>query len=163
MTKILSKICIVLVSGILVSACYKKPDVANTATVDMSGEWWVDYYLEEAPTESLTGYGALLTYNTSDNSTSQIWIEDHVGGYKSKVAVDYASMTFPETASTENLESPGTNMRILEGKVLKDAGRSTSGVVVDSIYLKIEFVDDEPGVIYQVRGHMKTGFFEDEH
>ena len=53
-------------------------------------------------------------------------------------------------------------VKFYEGKVITGGGMSKSGVVVDSIYLKVEFSDD-PGVIYEIKGHQRTGFFEDEY
>ena len=153
----------IVCAGFLFASCYKKEDVKNTATVDMSGEWWVEYYVDGDPTTPISDFTPLLTYNTSDNSNSQIWIDDHTWPFKSKVGVSYSSLTFPETASAENLEAAGTSVKIYEGKVLKGQGHSKSGNVVDSIYLKVEFLDEDPGTLYQVRGHMKTGFFEDEY
>jgi len=129
----------------------------------MSGEWWVEYYDESDISEPITNFTALLTYNTSDNSNSQIWIDDHTWPFKSKATIDYAGKTFTETASAENLEDAGTFVKILEGKVLKNAAHTQTGNIVDSIFLRVEFLDDDPGVIYQIRGHMKSGFIEDEY
>ena len=53
-------------------------------------------------------------------------------------------------------------MEVLEGKVINDAGRSKSGVVTDSIYIKAVFSDD-PGTEYEMAGHRRTGFLEDDY
>lgn len=147
----------------LVSSCYKKKDIENTGTVNMSGEWWAEYYLDEDPAEPVSPFTAMLTYNTSDNTSSQMWIEEHFWSFKSKANIDYSSLSFTETASTENLDDAGTFVKILEGKVLKNAGHTQTGNIVDSIFLRVEFLDDDPGVVYQIRGHMKSGFIEDEY
>jgi len=129
----------------------------------MSGEWFVQYFDDADPTAPLVAnHSDLLTYNTSDNAT-QVWVEDHLWPFKAKFNVNYSALTFTALDQTENMEDPGTMLRVIEGKVIQNAGRSKSGNTVDSIYLKVEFLDDDPGVIYQIRGHMRTGFFEDEY
>jgi hypothetical protein len=54
---------------------------------------------------------------------------------------------------------------VQQGKVLLKEGRSTSGVVTDSIYFEVSFDDDTPayGTTYIVSGVRRTGFLEDEH
>lgn len=51
---------------------------------------------------------------------------------------------------------------VKNGKIVKNGGFSTSGVVTDSISFEIE-LSDEPGVVYKAVGTSKTGFLEDEH
>ena len=51
---------------------------------------------------------------------------------------------------------------MIEGKVLPGAGKTKSGNSVDSIYLRLEF-SEEAGTIYEIKGHERTGFFEDEY
>jgi hypothetical protein len=46
--------------------------------------------------------------------------------------------------------------------VIKDGGRSKTGVKTDSIYMVVEFSDDL-GTDYEISGHMRTGFVEDEY
>ena len=61
-----------------------------------------------------------------------------------------------------NMANTGKTIKVLEGKVLPNAGKSKSGGTVDSIYMKLEF-SEEAGTIYEVAGHQRTGFFEDEY
>ena len=51
---------------------------------------------------------------------------------------------------------------VADGKVLPLGGKSKSGVVVDSIFMHVEFSDD-PGTIYTISGHQRSGFLEDEY
>jgi hypothetical protein len=53
-------------------------------------------------------------------------------------------------------------MDVLEGKIIADAGHSKTGVVTDSIYIKAVFSDD-PGTEYEMAGHRRTGFVEDDY
>jgi hypothetical protein len=141
-------------------SCTKKPDVEYTSTVRMSGEWFTRYYESGAP---LTSPHKILTYNTSDPSATQIWVEDAVvWPFKAKLDVDYSTLTFKPMAEATNLELAGEKVKVFEGKVIPGGGITKSGNAVDSIYLKVSFTDD-PGTTYEIRGHQRTGFFEDEY
>jgi hypothetical protein len=148
---------------ILFTACTKKPDVENTVAVKMAGEWFVEYFEDANPTVPLDHHSILLTYNTSDPNSGQIWVDDeNFWPFKSKVNVDFGGMSFNATDNAANAAVAGESVKIFEGKVLPKAGFSKTGNQVDSIYLRVEFSDD-PGNIYQIRGHLRTGFFEDEY
>ena len=150
---------LIAISGLIFS-CSKKPDVEYTSTYKMSGEWFTRYY---AGTSALTSHHKIITYNTSDPASNKVWVEDHeVWPFKSKFDVDYNALLFKAVTATDNLEVPGHKIKVYEGKVIPLGGRSKSGNIVDSIYLRVEFTDD-PGNIYEIRGHQRTGFFEDEY
>jgi hypothetical protein len=74
----------------------------------------------------------------------------------------YSALSFKELNSTTNTAINGEIIKVYEGKVLPGAGRSKTGVTADSIFLRVEFPDD-PGNIYGIRGHQRTGFFEDDY
>ena len=157
MTKIFS---IVAASLLLFGSCSKKPDVEYTSTYKMSGEWFVEYYFDG---NAVTDYSKILTYNTADPAANQEWVVDTtVGGFKAKFDVDYSTLSFKPMDSAPNLYNTGNTIKVYEGKVLPGAGHSKSGNTVDSIYLKVEFSDD-PGSVYEIKGHARTGFFEDEY
>ena len=149
-------------AALLFSACTKDPEVGKTTTSEMSGEWFVEYY-DEGGT-ALTDHTSFLTYNTSDPNSNQVWVDDeNIWPFKAKFDVDPQALTFKAMpAATDVANSSGLTIKVIEGKVLPKAGRSKSGNIVDSIYLKVEFSDD-PGSIYQIKGHQRTGFFEDEY
>ena len=157
----------ILVAGTLpvlfLTACTEKPDVENTEAVKMAGEWFVEYFEDANPTVPLDHHSILLTYNTAEPKSGQMWIDDpNFWPFKSKVNVDFGSMNFNATDNAANAELAGESIKLYEGKVIPKAGFSKTGNQVDSIYLRVEFSDD-PGTIYQVRGHFRTGFFEDEY
>ena len=144
----------------LIWSCSKKPDVENTSTVKMAGEWFTQYY--DGGT-AVTDHHKIITYNTSDPASNKLWVfDEEVWPFKAKFDIDYQSLTFKSLAATDNLEISGKKIKVYEGKVIPLGGRSKSGNIVDSIYLKLEFSDD-PGTIYEIRGHQRTGFFEDEY
>jgi hypothetical protein len=149
-----------MISFIMFSGCSKKPDVLSTSTVKMAGEWFTKYYQGGA---AITSPHKITTYNTSDPSSGQVWVEDAlVWPFKAKLDVDYNSLSFKAMTGAANLDVTGEKVKVFEGKVIPGGGISKSGNVVDSIYLKVEFTDD-PGNTYEIRGHQRTGFFEDEY
>jgi len=147
-----------LMGAFVLNSCTKDPKVENTSTVEMAGEWWVKYYLNNV---EQTDYFKMVSYNTSDPNSGQVWVDDEgVWPLKAKFDVDYANLTFKSIASTPNTALTGKTVKVIEGKILKGVGRSLSGNVVDSIYMKLEFSED-PGNQYEVKGHYDTGFFAD--
>ena len=143
-----------------VASCSKKPAVEYTPTYKMAGEWFTRYYQGGS---AITTFHKILTYNTSDPGINQVWVDDpNVWTFKSKFDVDYNTLSFKSMESANDILHTGNTVKVYEGKVLPNAGVSKSGNKVDSIYLKVEFSDD-PGTIYEIRGHQRTGFFEDEY
>ena len=49
------------------SACKKDEPVGGTAVQDLSGEWWVQI-------DGEGDYYGISTYNTADNSSTQMWL-----------------------------------------------------------------------------------------
>ncbi|HEY6502990.1 MAG TPA: lipid-binding protein [Chitinophagaceae bacterium] len=149
-----------LMSAFILNACTKDPEIENTSTVEMAGEWWVKYYIGGAEIPGL-GYLKFTTYNTSDPNSGQVWVDDgHLWPLKAKFDVDYSNLAFKSMASTPNTEVANGTVKVMEGKILKGAGLSLTGNVVDSIFLRLEFSDD-PGNVYEIKGHHDTGFFAD--
>ncbi|HEY0680011.1 MAG TPA: lipid-binding protein [Chitinophagaceae bacterium] len=142
------------------SACSEKPDIEHTPTEKMAGEWYTQYFSGGA---ALTDHHVILTYNTSNPNSNQIWVDDHeIWTFKAKFDVDANSLSFKPMNSTDNVAHTGVTLKVYEGKIIPKAGKSKSGNIVDSIYLKVEFSDD-PGTVYEIKGHQRTGFFEDEY
>ena len=147
-------------AALVFSACSKTPDVENTGYEKMAGEWFTQFYTGGT---AVTDHHTLYTYNTSDPASGKMWVDDHdVWTFKAKVDVDVNALTFKAGDNIDNVAHVGDKVKIYEGKVIPGGGKSKSGNVVDSIYLRIEFSDD-PGTIYEIRGHQRTGFFEDEY
>jgi hypothetical protein len=148
----------------VISSCSKDPEIQYTSTYKMSGEWFTQYFDNGAP---VTGFGKILTYNTSDPNSNQVWVDDHANAtakyrFRSKFNVDYTNLSFLAMPAATNDVTAGRTVKVYEGKVIPKGGHSKTNVLVDSIYLKIELSND-PGKIYEIKGHARTGFFEDEY
>ena len=151
---------LLLAAAYIVSACTKDPAIEHTPTEKMAGEWFVELF---EGGQAVTDYHKVLTYNTSNVNSGQIWFEDHdIWDFKAKLDVDGAALTFKSMNAAADVFNAGVTMKVFEGKILPKAAKSKSGNAVDSIYLKVEFSDD-PGTVYEYKGHMRTGFFEDEY
>lgn len=153
---------VVLMNAFVIIACTKDPKIENTSTVEMAGEWWVKYYIGGVEYPGL-GYLKFISFNTSDPNSGQVWVDDgQVWPLKAKLDVDYGNLTFKSMAAAPNVAITSTDesVKVLEGKILKGVGRSLSGNVVDSIYLRVEF-SDAAGTEFEIKGHYDTGFFAD--
>ena len=152
---------LLIASLFAIASCSKKPDVENTSTVKMAGDWWVEPFVNGVQDDD---FQRVYTYNTSDPNSGQIWFDDlkHIHSFKGKLDVDYTNLSFKAKTGVPNLYATGKTIEVVEGKVIPKGGHSKTGVVVDSIYLKLKF-SDATGETWELKGHQRTGFFEDEY
>lgn len=163
----MKNIFLILIAGALVFAsCEKEYEVVNTETVDLAGQWWLTFETSAGTYSYYSG----LTYNTAADDGSAIWVSDQGGFWDFKVKVPVQSlddMTFGGDNLENQVDGYPIAINIRNGKVLKDAGTTISGRVVDSIYYEIWFEDagdygfgaDE---YFTVGGVAHTGFEEDD-
>lgn len=145
------------------SSCKKDlPTIGGTAAQNLANEWWVTLTLN-----GVDQYGThkkIETSNTSANDNT-IWVDDFGGNvwqFQAKAVADFTNLTFSANQSASSVSGYNIKVDITDGKVLPNLGRSKSGNVVDSIYMKIKFSDD-PGNVYVLSGHARTKFIEDEY
>lgn len=161
-------IIIALATTCMLASCEKEYETEFLPGNSVSGEWYVQtYFGGTAPSNVVLGYEKILTANTAAANGNEMWIDDlnHIWPFKVKANIT-GEYTF-SVSSAENIQWPtfDTIMQtttITNGRIFPDGGRSTSGVVVDSIYMEAQFSDD-PGNTYIFAGHYRTGFIEDEH
>lgn len=143
-------------------SCIKEPEVWDSSTVDFAGDWWAEH------SDATHNYGmkGIMSYNTASDNGSEIWLTDnkHFWDYKVKCPVNKADLTFGGVDLVNAVPNYAIKITIKDGKILKNAARSKSGVQVDSIYYKISFSDaSAPDTFYEVKGLRKTGFAEDNY
>lgn len=144
------------------SSCSKDlKEPGDTSAVKMANEWWVTLTVDGDDVYSL-GHQKIATYNTSENKDS-IWIDDYknIWPFKAKAAADFTGLTFT-SANSANAAEEGETITITEGKILPKVGVSKTGIVTDSIYMKVEFSDD-PGTVYVISGHARTRWIADDY
>lgn len=173
MKKIFSAIMIAAAAMLGISSCSTETDesAGGTAVQDMAGNWEVVIDVMEVDENGDTihygdyyNYGTLsfFTYNTNDNSSDFIYVDD-LGKFwtvKAKVGCDLSNLTF-FADNADNLyaseEEPETCK--VSGRVMPGAATNLHGKPNDSIYVDFEFSLD-PGVIYRYAGQRYTGFYE---
>ncbi len=122
---------------------------------------------------------ALFTFNTAENSSTEMWIDDrgNFWSFKFKMPINYAAGTF----SAENIPYDATNQEIADaiaagqtkdddgndlvvetatitdGKIMYGAGHNIHGMPTDSIAFYITFTDDPYGARYGYAKHLVTG------
>ena len=154
---------LLLILAILSVACRKEKDTdaGGTATQALAGEWWIQIKVNNTPV--VADYFKVLTYNTTENVATKMWIDDqeHLWPFKFKIDVDPAAKTF--TASAAPSSYSNITVKLANGKILDKVTKGpVSQVVTDSIYFEAEFSDD-PGTTYQLAGYRRTRWPEDDH
>ncbi|WP_293887643.1 MULTISPECIES: lipid-binding protein [unclassified Sphingobacterium] len=150
----------------------KKDEVEGTATQKLAGEWYVtadalkaDGSLFEKDVYGL-GHFMLATYNTESNDASKIWIEDrgNFWDFKGIINGDVNALTF----SGEDVQnvSYDSKFTVTNGKILKAAATTPSGMKADSVVFEIKFDDDDPAGNgfdrYRITGYRYTGLANDD-
>ena len=161
----------ILMVGVFALSSCKKEEVGGTSVQDMANEWYVQMTVVDKATgeiidDSDKDYTTLATYNTADNASNVMWM-DNSDSYnydfalKAKVNVDLANKTFSYTDADELYY--GEKVTITNGKIVKDgAVGPSSKAVTDAISFDAEFSQD-PGTIYRFNGYARTRFPGDDH
>ena len=134
----------------------------GSPTQALNGEWVIDIS-DEATGDVYVTHALHKMYDNNDS----LYISDRVGSsesftgwwLESRLDFDLETLTF--SATDEMNYTDGSIVTITDGKILKGAAHSPSGVVTDSIYFKGTF-DYDPETVLIFSGHRKTGFEEDE-
>ncbi len=152
-------------------SCTEEYKINNSATVNMSGEWWVEIFAEDDTTllyafEDLEG--SFFTSNTSADINTEILLNLPAGpfgpfAFKLKAPINYATTSFVNTANLLNLNDSTPSITVHEGNIFKNAATAPSLHSTDSIRLVVEYVDGDPGVKYIFKGYKDTGWPEDRH
>lgn len=157
----------ILMACSMLTACDQDQDPGGNALLKMSNEWWAQIYVPDGSgglVDIGEGYQHLLTSNTASGTADSLFVDDFEGllELKAKVACNVGSLSFDNGDEPVTERYTGGWVIINNGKILPKKGKSTSGVVVDSIYFEAEF-DWLPGQVFVLAGHARTGFIEDEH
>lgn len=184
---------ILFATALLVMVACSKDEIGGTATESMAGKWYVTVdAVDDAGTpinkgEDYFGLGGpiiLLTYNTTANNPTEMWIDDlgqcNVGAMynddypsysiKAKVSIDQSNLTFKSNEAPNYADGwrdydamPVT----IDGKILMGAGRQKNGSAADSIVFFVSYKNDPwyPGdgyAKYKVSGIRYSGLEEND-
>jgi hypothetical protein len=143
-------------------SCTKKlENPGATNTVSMSNEWWVTLSL--GGVDQIGQPVLFSTYNTSQNVSDSLWLDDLTNGYQFKVKVlaDPKNLTF-SVDSAQN-ETYDIRVHIANGKIIPNGGHGKStGSIVDSIYMEASFGDD-PGDTWIISGVARSRWAQDDY
>ena len=139
----------------------------GTNVEQMAGRWDVQVDAVDANGNVLyeDPYGmgtiTIMTYNTADNNTTEMWLDDQeeFWAFKMKVDVNYEARTF--SCSEKDYDADGTGKAVVTGgKILENAAKNLHGMPNDSIVFNITFDDDDYNLTYRISGQRYTGFYE---
>ena len=159
----------VIIGAVLVtvfSSCENEIDPGQNAVMKLSNEWWAQIYIPDGSgglTNLDLGHQHFLTSGTSSGTPDSLFVDDFGSllELKAKVACNISDLTFTTNGTPVTERYTDGTVVIANGKVFIDGGKSRTAVTVDSIYFEAEF-DWDPGQVYVIAGHGRTGFAEDE-
>ena len=170
MKKIFSFLAFTAITALGLISCDTETDVSagGTAVKDMAGAWDVQVDMMELTEDGDTihygdyyGYGTFqfYTYNTVENKSNTIWVDDLQNFWQVKAAVSCDLSTF--TFSGEDVLNvyDGEETCKVTGKVFPNGALNLHGMPNDSICIDFEF-DTDPGWVYRYAGQRYTGFYE---
>ena len=155
-----------------VFSCTEDPEVWDSKVLELSGDWFVRYDHESYGEDPFgSGFTPLMTFNTAKDDGTEIWITDdgNFWDYKVKVNVNASNLTFgSDQALVNSVDGYEIGVKIMNGKIIKNAVTQPSGYVSDSIYFEVWFEDleDQTGIANDkllVGGFKRSGFTEDLH
>ncbi|GHT69650.1 hypothetical protein FACS189452_10410 [Bacteroidia bacterium] len=169
MKKILKTFALLLAVTALVGSCenYTDEEIGYTPVFAVSGEWRIRVTDFDADTLVTTTMYTFGTYNTADNSTSEIWIRTTssmaggLGALRGKISCGLSDLTFGATNANDISVAAGATFSITEGKITKDALSMPSGVKADKISFKYT-TSKKPGKTYLFEGYRRTMWPEDD-
>lgn len=151
----------------ILSGCENDIDPGQTNVMKLSNEWFVHLLVEDGNGgyEDIyeVGYFRILTSSTASPTADSIFVDDFgaVAELKAKVACNPKDLTFGNSGTPVLERYTDGEVFINNGKVYEGLGSSITGVTVDSLYFEVQF-DWDPGQVYIIAGHGRTGFIEDE-
>lgn len=160
---------LLLVGMLAFSACETLPkqEVLYSPTFPVSGDYLVRVTDLATGTQPYNAIFAFRAFNTSYNTKDTVWVKlgasssAYTFGLLGKALCIPTAATFNITNGKNTIYPLTPSFTILEGKVLLGQAKVPSGTPCDSVYMKFQTARD-PGKTFILKGHRKTGFYEDE-
>ena len=150
-----------LVLGLFSCETMDEPDIKDTSTWPLNGEYWVKY--EDPGTGNLyySDRHKMIITNTAANQGDSILVSDEGTGLKFKAAANVEGMSFSVSDYPVN---DTTNVTINNGQLMVDATQTRSQeVVTDSVYMELEWQTPSGTEQITVSGYKYTGWPEDNY
>jgi hypothetical protein len=183
-----------LFSASLLTSCeMDDPEVEHTAVSPMSGEWFVQWDVQDSTGawEHVADYTHIMTSSTSANTETEMWIGDifddprnlastsagNFWTFMVRANVNLDAMTFtandksiatvgakPATATTpEKPPVPYDIVVKINNGKIIKDGSTPPSGTTTDSIYFEAEFEDDPGTIYRASGYKRTGFLEDEH
>jgi hypothetical protein len=165
----------IIALAIFAVSCEKDPTVEYSPIFPMSGEWKViikdasgnQLTYTNPTTGAVTSKWVIGTYNTADNSSSQMWIRQasttlpQLGAFRGKINVDVTAKLFSGSNVVDLASTAGTTFSITNGSVVLNGADTPSNNKADKISFTFQ-TSKKPGVTYTAEGYRRTLWPEDE-
>jgi len=162
------------IASVVIISCSKDEGLTDTPTTTTLAKHWFVRVQGPAGTSnySLFSTRTLTIVSVVDTFGNQqgrlladtIVLDDHnqfSPTLRANVRQDVASRTFG-AGTYKNWNNIADSVVLKEGRMFKSGGRSKSGNVVDSIYIRYAFKSD-PSIDYLLKGHERSGLVADEY
>ena len=170
--KTFNKLFLLLFSLVVISSCenYTDNPIEYSPIFPVSGEWRCR--ITDVATGNLVVTGtattvySFATYNTSDNSSTEMWIRTttNIGGglgtLRGKVSCDVPNLTFSAAATTRDISHTSATFSITDAKITREAISMPSGVKADKISFTYT-TSKVPGSTFLIEGFRQTLWEED--
>lgn len=168
-----------LMMALVMISC-EKDEIGGTATEAAAGQWYVTYdgcdangKVVEGAADYNGGRSLVITYNTSANSSNQMFVDDlgNFLGFKGIATVDLTNLRFSTmgavTSESKVDKTVSKEFTISDGVIVKNGGVQKNGSVSDSISFFIQYKTDKNAegdgfVKYHVHGVRYSGLAEND-
>jgi hypothetical protein len=160
------KLIIILFSLAVVNSCenYNDNPIEYSPIFPVSGEWRIR--VTNTTTSAVVGMYTFSTYNTSDNSSTEMWIRttSNMGGglgtLRGKITCDVPNLSFSAT-DVRDISHASATFSITDAKITPNEISMPSGVKADKISFRLT-TSKVPGTTYLFEGYRRTLWPEDE-
>ncbi len=160
---------LLVILGVYSCETYKDPEVKYSPIYPLSGQWYIQVY--DAVNDTLMSKSSytLYTYNLASNTADSMWVylssdEAPCGAFRGKVTCKVADKTFGIANSANNLDLAKT-LKVENGSVVLNGGKTVGGTVADSIsfLLKVVNITTNPNTekTFRIKGIRVSGWPED--
>ncbi len=148
---------------------YKDYEIAYSPVYPLSGEWLVRFTDTSVTPNVTTGIIVMSTFNTADNSSTQMWIRTtststtYMGRFDGKINCNVSGLTFSgdNISNTYFTVAPLNTFTITEGTIIINGYDTATGGKSDKITFKMTDTR-KPGKVYSVSGFRRTRWLDDE-
>jgi hypothetical protein len=169
--RIINKISILCFLLVFASGCetYKDYEIEYSPVYPLCGEWLVRFTDTSVTPNVTSGLIVMSTFNTADNSKTQMWIRAsstssaYMGRFDGKIDCDVAGKSFSgaNVQNTYYTTSPIPTFTVTSGTIIINGYDTATGGKSDMISLTMTDTR-KGGKVYTISGFRRTRWPEDE-